>query len=45
MYNVLEKLKTGEALNAKEKVIHEHGLVAVLKTLHDELVPSCARCL
>ena len=37
MYNVLEKLKTGEPLNAKEKVIHEHGLVAVLKTLHDEL--------
>ncbi|MEK6209381.1 MAG: DNA methyltransferase [Pseudomonadota bacterium] len=37
MYNVLEKLKSGEALNAKEKVIHEHGLVAVLKTLHDEL--------
>ena len=37
IYNVLEKLKTGEALNAKEKVIHEHGLVAVLKTLHDEL--------
>ena len=37
MYNVLENLKTGEALNAKEKIIHEHGLVAVLKTLHDEL--------
>ena len=37
MYNVLEKLKAGKALNAKEKVIHEHGLVAVLKTLHDEL--------
>jgi len=37
VYNVLEKLKTGEALNSKEKVIHEHGLVAVLKTLHDEL--------
>ena len=37
MYNVLEKLKTGATLNAKEKVIHEHGLVAVLKTLHDEL--------
>ena len=37
MYNVLERLKIGEALNAKEKVIHEHGLVAVLKTLHDEL--------
>ena len=40
MYNVLEKLKTGEPLNAKEKVIHEHGLVAVIKTLHDEL--DCA---
>jgi hypothetical protein len=37
MYNVLEKLKSGEPLNAKEKVIHEHGLVAVLKSLHDEL--------
>ena len=37
MYNVLEKLKTGEPLTAKEKVIHEQGLVAVLKTLHDEL--------
>lgn len=37
MYNVLDKLKTGEALNAKEKVIHEQGLVSVLKTLHEEL--------
>jgi hypothetical protein len=37
MYNVLEKLKSGEALNAKEKTIHEQGLVSVLKTLHDEL--------
>ena len=37
MYNVLEKLKRGEALNAKEKALHEQGLVSVLKTLHDEL--------
>jgi len=37
MYNVLEKLKSGETLSEKEIVIHEHGLVAVLKTLHDEL--------
>ena len=36
-YNVLEKLRSGEALTAKEKVIHEHGLVSVLKSLHDEL--------
>ena len=37
MYNVLEKLKSGEALTAKEKVTHEQGLVSVLKQLHDEL--------
>ena len=37
MYNVLEKLKSGEALNAKEKIIHEQGLVSVLKSLHDEI--------
>ncbi len=37
MYNVLEKLRTGEALTAKEKTIHEMGLVGVLKSLHDEL--------
>jgi hypothetical protein len=37
MYNVLEKLRSGEPLNAKEKTIHEQGLVGVLKSLHDEL--------
>ncbi len=37
LYNVLEKLRAGTPLDAKEKVIHEHGLVAVLQTLHDEL--------
>ncbi len=37
MYNVLEKLRSGEALNAKDKVIHEQGLVSVLKKLHDDL--------
>jgi len=36
-YNVLEKLRSGEPLTAKEKVVHEHGLVGVLKSLHDEL--------
>jgi len=34
---VLEKLRSGEALTAKEKMVHEHGLVGVLKSLHDEL--------
>jgi len=37
LYNVLEKLRHGEPLSAKDKLIHEHGLVAVLQSLHDEL--------
>lgn len=37
MYNVLEKLRSGEPLTAKEKTIHEQGLVSVLKQLHDDL--------
>ena len=37
MYNVLQKLRIGEALNAKDKLIHSQGLVSVLKSLHDEL--------
>ena len=37
MYNVLEKLRSGEALTAKDKKIHEQGLVSVLKQLHDDL--------
>ncbi|MDD5324610.1 MAG: class I SAM-dependent DNA methyltransferase [Polaromonas sp.] len=37
MYNVLEALREGRALTAKEKTVHEQGLVAVLKDLHDEL--------
>ena len=37
MYNVLEKLRSGETLNAKDKLVHELGLVGVLNSLHDEL--------
>ncbi len=37
MYNVLDKLRAGEALTAKDKRVHEQGLVSVLKQLHDEL--------
>jgi len=37
MYNVLEKLRTGEPLNEKERVIHEQGLISVLKQIHDDL--------
>ena len=37
MYNVLDKLRSGEVLTAKEKLIHEQGLISVLRTLHDDL--------
>ncbi len=37
MYNVLEKLRAGEALAPKEKGVNERGLVSVLKQLHDDL--------
>ncbi|MEJ5207091.1 DNA methyltransferase [Denitratimonas sp. CY0512] len=37
MYNVLDKLRSGEVLTAKERTLHEQGLVSVLRQLHDEL--------
>ncbi|MDI1476743.1 DNA methyltransferase [Polyangium sp. y55x31] len=37
MYNVLEKLRSGLTLADKERVIHDKGLVSVLKGLHDDL--------
>ncbi|MHB9002388.1 MAG: class I SAM-dependent DNA methyltransferase, partial [Thermoanaerobaculia bacterium] len=37
MYNVLEKLRSGGPLTAKEKKIHEDGLVSVLRQIHDDL--------
>ena len=36
MYNVLEALRSGRELTAKERDIHEKGLVAILRQLHDE---------
>jgi hypothetical protein len=37
MYNVLEKLRAGTALTAKDKTIHTQGLVSLLRELHDNL--------
>jgi hypothetical protein len=37
LYNVLEKLRAGEALTQKEQDIHERGLVSVMKHLHDQI--------
>ncbi|MDX9710117.1 MAG: hypothetical protein RBT64_11240, partial [Trichloromonas sp.] len=37
-----EGLRLAEALTAKEKTIHEQGLVSILKQLHDELDAAVA---
>ncbi len=37
IYNVLQKLKSGEQLTEKEKAIHEQGLVSILRQMHDDL--------
>jgi hypothetical protein len=37
IYDVLEKLRRGEPLSDKDKLIHEHGLVSVLAKIHDDL--------
>ena len=37
LYNVLSKLRSGGPLSPKEKLLHEHGLVGVLRSLHDDL--------
>jgi hypothetical protein len=37
LYNILEKIRAGEKLTEKEKLIHDAGLVSVLRQLHDDL--------
>jgi hypothetical protein len=37
MYNVVEKLRAGEALTPKERKVHEVAACGVLRDLHDEL--------
>ncbi len=37
MYNVLEKLKSGETLTEKERMTHDKGLLSILRQLHDDL--------
>jgi len=42
MYNVLEALRANETLTAKQRAIHDQGLVTVLRQLHDELDAAVA---
>ena len=37
LYNVLEKLRGGAEFDKDDRVIHEQGLVSVLREIHDEL--------
>ena len=42
LYNVLEKLRGGEVLTAKDRQVHDQGVVTTLKELHDELDSAVA---
>jgi hypothetical protein len=42
LYNVLQKLRAGESLEEREQEVHEGGLVAVLKEIHDKLDAAVA---
>ncbi|RZL10035.1 MAG: class I SAM-dependent DNA methyltransferase, partial [Hymenobacter sp.] len=37
LYNVVEKLRAGQPLTVKEQTTHEHGLAAVVLSLHQQL--------
>jgi hypothetical protein len=37
MYNVLEKLRTSEELNERDRIINDEGLISILKQTHDDL--------
>jgi hypothetical protein len=42
MYNVLEAVRAGEPLSAKDRAVYEQGLVGILKELHDQLDAAVA---
>ena len=42
MYNVLEKLRSDEPLSPASHLIHERGLISVLRDLHDDLDTAVA---
>lgn len=44
MYNVVEKLRSGEALTEEERRIHEQAACGVLRDIHDKLDEAVARC-
>ncbi len=42
MYNVLEKLRSGEPIEGKDRKIYDQGLVGILRDLHDQIDAAVA---
>ncbi|WP_116600117.1 class I SAM-dependent DNA methyltransferase [Primorskyibacter marinus] len=42
MYNVLEKLRGGETIEDKDKIIYDQGLIGLLKDIHDRIDAAVA---
>lgn len=42
MYNVLEKLRAGEAIEGKDRAIYDQGLIGILKDIHDRIDAAVA---
>ncbi|GAB4015270.1 hypothetical protein GCM10028808_40120 [Spirosoma migulaei] len=42
LYNVVEKLKAGEVLNAKDQIINQQGLASVVLSLHQQIDAAVA---
>lgn len=42
MYNVLEKLRAGEVIEGKDKIIYDQGLIGLLKDIHDRIDAAVA---
>ncbi|MFC5412384.1 class I SAM-dependent DNA methyltransferase [Larkinella bovis] len=42
LYNVVEKLRAGESLNAKEQIINQQGLASVVLSLHQQIDAAVA---
>lgn len=42
MYNVLEKLRAGEAIEGKDREIYDQGLIGILKDRHDQIDAAVA---
>ena len=42
IYNVLEKLSKGDRIEGKDKEIYDHGLIGILRDLHDQIDAAVA---